>query len=34
MLNQDAIDLYDRSVHGASVTVLPSLKGDGLGEVY
>lgn len=34
MLNQDAIDLYDRSVHGASVTVLPSLKGDGVGELY
>lgn len=34
MLNQDAIDLYDRSVHGASVTVLPSLKSDGLGELY
>ena len=26
MLNQDAIDLYDRSVHGATVIVLPSRK--------
>ena len=34
MLNQDAIHLYDRSVHGASVIVLPSMKPSGLSQVY
>lgn len=34
MLNQDAIDLFDRSVHGAAVTVLPSLKPKGVGVLY
>ncbi|WP_415234091.1 L,D-transpeptidase [Pseudorhodobacter sp.] len=34
MLNQDAIDLYDRSVHGAAVTVLPSLLPPGLAGLY
>nr|WP_233489687.1 L,D-transpeptidase [Jannaschia rubra] len=28
MLNQDAIDLYDRSIHGATVIVLPSRAPD------
>lgn len=34
MLNQDAIDLNARHVHGASVEVLPSIRPQGLGEVY
>ncbi|WP_022703874.1 L,D-transpeptidase [Pseudorhodobacter ferrugineus] len=34
MLNQDAIDLYDRSVHGAQVTVTPSLRAAGLKDLY
>ncbi|WP_050525509.1 L,D-transpeptidase [Pseudorhodobacter aquimaris] len=34
MLNQDAIDLYDRHVHGAAVTVLPSVRSVGLSDVY
>ncbi|WP_298865141.1 L,D-transpeptidase [uncultured Sulfitobacter sp.] len=34
MLNQDVIDLYDRAIHGASVIVLPSMKPQGLAQVY
>lgn len=34
MLDQDAIDLHNRAVHGASVIVLPSIKPSGLSEVY
>lgn len=34
MLDQDVIDLHDRSVHGADVIVLASIKPAGLGEVY
>lgn len=34
MLDQDAIDLYDRSVHGARVIVLPSIKPTGLSQLY
>lgn len=34
MLNQDVIDLNKRSVHGASVIVLPSLKADRLTQLY
>ena len=34
MLNQDAIDLYDRARHGASVIVLPSMKPAGLTSLY
>ena len=34
MLNQDAIDLHARHVHGAAVTVLASVRPQGLGEVY
>lgn len=34
MLNQDAIHLYDRSVHGADVIVLPSLKPKELSGLY
>lgn len=34
MLNQDAIHLYDRALHGASVIVLPSMKSSGIGGVY
>ncbi len=34
MLNQDAIHLYDRAVHGATVIVLPSVKPAGLAELY
>ncbi|WP_163849660.1 L,D-transpeptidase [Pseudooceanicola aestuarii] len=34
MLDQDVIHLHDRSVHGASVIVLPSFKPKGLTPVY
>ncbi|MDN5788825.1 L,D-transpeptidase [Pseudorhodobacter sp.] len=34
MLNQDAIDLYERSIHGAAVTVLASLAPQGVSAVY
>ncbi|THH35147.1 L,D-transpeptidase [Aliishimia ponticola] len=34
MLNQDVIHLHDRAVHGADVTVLPSLKPAGLEAMY
>ena len=34
MLNQDAIDLHDRAIHGASVIVLPSMKPAELAGVY
>ena len=34
MLDQDVIDLYDRAVHGASVIVLPSMKPEGLAQLY
>ena len=34
MLDQDAIDLYQRAVHGAAVIVLPSIKPAGLTELY
>ncbi|WP_424929832.1 L,D-transpeptidase [Amaricoccus tamworthensis] len=34
MLNQDVIDLNDRSVHGAAVIVLPSQKPELLTSVY
>jgi lipoprotein-anchoring transpeptidase ErfK/SrfK len=34
MLNQDVIHLHGRAVHGASVIVLPSMKPDGLGQIY
>ncbi|PYE84814.1 L,D-transpeptidase [Pseudoroseicyclus aestuarii] len=34
LLDQDAIDIYDRVPHHAKVIVLPSLKPEGLGAVY
>ncbi|UOA28574.1 L,D-transpeptidase [Pseudosulfitobacter sp. DSM 107133] len=34
MLNQDAIHLYDRALHGASVIVLPSMKPSGVDGIY
>lgn len=34
MLDQDVIDLHGRAVHGASVIVLPSIRPEGLGELY
>ena len=34
MLDQDVIDLYDRSVHGAEVTVLPSMKPQQVSQLY
>lgn len=34
MLDQDVIDLYDRSVHGATVLVLPSVKADRINTLY
>lgn len=34
MLNHDVIDLYERAVHGASVTVLPSMRPKGMASVY
>ncbi|MGV8989648.1 MAG: L,D-transpeptidase [Cypionkella sp.] len=34
MLDQDVIDLYKRSVHGASVIVLASIKPAGLAQLY
>ncbi|MBF9035178.1 L,D-transpeptidase family protein [Rhodobacterales bacterium HKCCE2091] len=34
MLDQDVIDLYDRSVHGADVIVLPSMLPESLAAVY
>lgn len=34
MLNQDVIDLYDRSVHGAQVTVTPSLRAAAAQALY
>lgn len=34
MLNQDVIHLYDRSVHGADVIVLPSMKPQGTSSLY
>ncbi|WP_380058773.1 L,D-transpeptidase (plasmid) [Falsihalocynthiibacter sp. SS001] len=34
MLNQDVIDLYERTVHGASVIVMPSMKPSGLAALY
>jgi lipoprotein-anchoring transpeptidase ErfK/SrfK len=34
MLNQDAIHLYERALHGADVIVLPSMKSTGIGGIY
>lgn len=34
MLNQDVIHLHERAVHGASVVILPSMKPEGLGQLY
>lgn len=34
MLDQDAIHLYDRAIHGADVIVLPSVKPVGLADLY
>ncbi|MFD1341771.1 L,D-transpeptidase [Litorisediminicola beolgyonensis] len=34
MLNHDVIHLHAKHVHGASVTVLPSIKPKGLGALY
>lgn len=34
MLNQDVIDLNKRAIHGASVIVQPSIKPEGLAELY
>lgn len=34
MLDQDAIDLYDRAVHGAKVVVLASIAPAGIGDLY
>ncbi|MSU88138.1 L,D-transpeptidase family protein [Rhodobacteraceae bacterium 2CG4] len=34
MLNQDVIDLAERSVHGATVVVLPSQPWRGIGQLY
>ena len=34
MLDQDAIHIHDRAVHGATVIVLPSLKPEGLAGIY
>jgi len=34
MLDQDAIDLYERAIHGAAVLVLPSMKPSGLTALY
>ncbi len=34
MLDQDAIDLYNRAIHGAQVIVRPSIMPKGLAELY
>lgn len=34
MLDQDAIHLHDRAVHGADIIVLPSLKPEGIAALY
>ena len=34
MLNQDVIDLHERAIHGATVIVLPSMKPEGLQQLY
>jgi hypothetical protein len=34
MLDQDAIDLHERAIHGAAVIVLPSMKPSGLTALY
>lgn len=34
MLDQDVIDLHQRAVHGADVIVLPSIRPDGLADLY
>jgi len=34
MLNQDAIDLYERAIHGSSVVVLPSMKPGVTDQMY
>lgn len=34
MLDQDAIDLHNRAIHGASVIVMPSIRPSGIGELY
>ncbi len=34
MLNQDVIHLNDQAIHGAAVTVLPSMKPQGLDPLY